>query len=93
MRAINRYAGDIQRLRENQRNDFDAHLQRLSGKERGGAEFGIVADGEILGGERASEQREAQIPQLDFASQSGGRLLLDGGAEFIDGDQERRNQD
>ncbi len=95
MWSINRDASDVDGLRENQRHDFDAHLQRFGGEERRRTELGIVTDREILGGERTAEEREAQVSDLYFASQGGGSFFFNGGAELIDGDQKwnDENQD
>src|SRR5712664_3355074 len=57
LRAINGDAGDVQGLREYQRNHFNTDLKGLGGEERRRTEFGIVADGKIFGGERTAEQR------------------------------------
>ena len=48
LRAINRDASDIEGLRENQRHHFNTDVDGFGGEERRGAEFGIVADGEIF---------------------------------------------
>src|SRR6267143_472973 len=92
LRAINRDARDIQGLRENQRNHFNTDLEGFGGEERRRAEFGIVANGKIFGGERAADQREAHVPELHFAAERGRSFFFDGGAELIDGNQERHDE-
>ncbi len=74
---------------------FHTDLERLGGEERRRTEFGIVANGKIFGGERAADQREAHIPELNFAAERGGSFFFDGGTELVDGDQEwsDENQD
>ena len=90
--AGNRDASDIQRLREDQRHDFDSHVQRLGGEERRGTEFGVVANGEVFRRERTAEERKADIAQLNFAAQGGGSFFFNGGAELVDGDQKREHE-
>ena len=92
LRGFNRDASNIQSFRENQRHHFNTDLDRFGGEERRGAEFGVVADGEILGGERAADQREAEVANLDFAAERGRSFFFNGGAELIDGNQKRRDE-
>ena len=89
---FNRDARDVERSGSNQRPELDAHLDRLGGEERRLAECRIVGNGESFGRERSVEQRKAQTAEVDFASKRCGRLLLDGRAELIDGDQKWRNR-
>ncbi len=92
LRSVDGHTSNVQALRENQRQDLHADVKGFSGEKRRGAEFGIVADGEVIGRERASDERETEIPKLHLASQRCGSFLFDGRAELIDGDQERNNK-
>src|SRR5713101_6504598 len=92
LRSVNRDARDVEGLRENQRQDLDSDLQRLGGEERRRAEFGIVADGDIVGGKRAAEERKAEIAEFNFAAECSRSFFFNGGAELIDGNQKRRDE-
>ena len=93
LRAVDDDAGDVEGLRRDQRPDFNTDIERLRGEERRGAEFRVVGDGKIVRAERAAEEREAQIADFDFATESGGSLLFDLRTETVDRDQERRDDD
>ena len=88
----NRNAGNVERLRKNQRHHFNAHVQRLGGKERSGAEFRVIADGQVFRGERSANKRQADVAQLHFASQRGGGFPFNDGPELVHGDHERRHK-
>jgi hypothetical protein len=92
LRAVDGNAGDVEGLRENQRHDFHADFQRFGGEEGRCAEFGIVADGQVLCGERAADQRKAQIAELHFAAERGRGFFFNSGPELIDGNQKWRDQ-
>ena len=61
-------AGNVQSLRKNQWHELHAHLQGFGRQKRRRAEFGIVADGEVFGGQRTAEKRKAQVSQLHLAA-------------------------
>ena len=90
---VDGYAGDVQRLRKNQRHQFHTDFKGSCGQKRGGAELGVVSDGKIFGRKRAAEKRKAQIPELNLAPQGRGSFFFDGGAELIHRNQERSDQD
>ena len=91
-RTGNRHAGNIQRLRENQRHYFHAHVQRLGRQERSRAEFRVVANGKVFRGKRSADQRQADVAQLHFASQRRRSFLFNDWPELVHGDQERSNE-
>jgi hypothetical protein len=59
LRLINAKVGDVELLAENQRHQFNAHLQRFRLDKRSVAELGIVGDGELVGFHAAGENAEA----------------------------------
>ena len=61
----------VNRLRQNQRHNLHAHLQRFGEDERIFAESWIVCDREILRSHASGENRKTQVADFYLASQSG----------------------
>ncbi len=80
-------AGNLERLAENKRKNFDADFKRFSSEKRRRAELGIVADGKIFRGERAGNQRKTQTSNLNLAAKRLRSFFFYGGAELIHGNQ------
>ena len=91
---IDEKPGDVELLAENERHQFDAHLQRFRLDKRGAAELGVVGDGELVGAHAAGEDAEAQVADFYWPSQSRAEVRLNLGTEIVDIYQKReRNGD
>src|ERR1700722_15743440 len=92
-RAVDGDAGDVHLLGKNKRNEFHADPYGFGSEERLLAELRIIGDGEIVGGDRAGEERETQIADVDLAAQCGGSFFFNGRSELIHGNQKRSHDD
>ena len=64
-------------------------MDGLGGEEGLRAELWVVGDVEVVGGDAAGEEREAEVAEGDLAVERGCELLLDKRAEGVDVDEER----
>ena len=91
LRMLDEKLSDIEPLAENQRQQFDAHLQRFCLHKRRAAELRIVSDGELVGFHAAREDAQAQIPNFHWPSQRRAQARLNLRTETVDVHQQREN--